>query len=143
MINAEDTRLLSRRVHNDETELLELIADVLEISHDALRAVDLNHDGAALLTGLLANHQQPVAYLTGRPVHRASGAYRGEGKTDAKDAFLIADQARGRRNLGLLRPGDEIAVDLRTLNRLRAQLVEVFPALKHTWTGRSRVRSHC
>lgn len=60
MINAEDTRLLSRRVHNDETELLELIADVLEISHDALRAVDLNHDGAALLTGLLANHQQPV-----------------------------------------------------------------------------------
>jgi transposase len=145
VINAEGTRLLSRRVHNDETELLELIADVLEMSHDVLWAVDLNHGGAALLIGLLVNHEQPVAYLTGLAVHRASGTYRGEGKTDAKDAFVTADQARVRRDLGLLRPGDEIAVDLRTLttrrldvvfdrtrqiNRLRAQLVEIFPALE-------------
>lgn len=50
-----------------------------------------------------------------------------------------------RRDLGLLRPGDEIAVDLRILttrrtdlagdrtrqiNRLRAQLLEFFPALE-------------
>ncbi len=81
----------------------------------------------------------------GLTVHRASDAYRGEGKTDAKDAFVIADQARMRRDLGLLRPGDEVAVDLRTLtarrtdlvcdrtrriNRLRAQLLEIFPALE-------------
>lgn len=50
-----------------------------------------------------------------------------------------------RKDLGLLRPGDEIAVDLRTLtarrtdlvndrtrqsNRIRAQLLEIFPALE-------------
>ena len=108
-------------------------------------AVDLNHGGAALLIGLLVNHGQPVAYLTGLAVHHAWGTYRGEGKTDAEDAFVIADQARVRPDLGLLRPGDEIAVDLRTLttrrldlvfdrtrqiNRFRAQLLEIFPALE-------------
>ncbi|WP_030691142.1 IS110 family transposase [Streptomyces globisporus] len=147
VINAEGERLLSRRVLNDEAELLELLGDVLEISDDALWAVDLNHGGAALLIGLLVTHGQSVAYLTGLAVHRASATYRGEGKTDAKDAFVIADQARIRRDLGLLRPGDEIAVDLRTLttrrldlvfdrtrqiNRLRAQLLEIFPALERS-----------
>ncbi|MGW6145553.1 IS110 family transposase [Streptomyces sp. NPDC055140] len=144
-INAEGKRLLSRRIRNDETELLTLLGDVLAISDDVLWAVDLNHGGAALLIGLLTAHGQSVAYLTGLAVHRASATYRGEGKTDAKDAFVIADQARIRRDLGLLRPGDEIAIDLRTLttrrldlvfdrtrqiNRLRAQLLEIFPALE-------------
>ncbi|RFC78152.1 IS110 family transposase [Streptomyces sp. AcE210] len=145
VINAEGKRLLSRRIRNDETELLTLIGDVLAISDDVLWAVDLNHGGAALLIGLLTAHGQSVAYLTGLAVHRASATYRGEGKTDAKDAFVIADQARIRRDLGLLRPGDEIAIDLRTLttrrldlvfdrtrqiNRLRAQLLEIFPGLE-------------
>lgn len=147
VINADGERLLSRRVLNDETELLQLIGDVLEISTDVLWAVDLNHGGAALLIGLLLSHGQPMAYLTGLAVHRASATYKGEGKTDAKDAFVIADQARVRRDLGLLRPGNEIAVDLRTLttrrldvvfdrtrqiNRLRAQLLEIFPALERS-----------
>ncbi|MGW5482876.1 IS110 family transposase [Streptomyces sp. NPDC004008] len=138
VINTDGERLLSRRVHNDESELLELIGDVLAISTDVLWAVDLNHGGAALLIGLLLGHGQPMAYLTGLAVHRASATYRGEGKTDERDAFVIADQARVRRDLGLLRPGDEVAVDLRTLttrrldavfdrtrqiNRLRAQLL--------------------
>lgn len=144
VIDAEGKRLLSRRVLNDEAELAALIEDVLAISPDALWAVDLNHGGAALLIGLLLQHDQPIAYLTGSAVYRASATYRGEGKTDAKDAFVIADQARMRRDLGLLRPGDETAVTLRTLtgrrldvvfdrtraiNRLRAGLLEIFPAL--------------
>ncbi|EFF90868.1 transposase, undefined [Streptomyces sp. e14] len=107
VINAEGERLLSRRIQNDETELLALLGDVLAISDDVLWAVDLNHGGAALLIGLLTAHDQAVAYLTGLAVHRASATYRGEGKTDAKDAFVIADQARIRRDLGLLRPEDE------------------------------------
>ncbi|WP_413797088.1 IS110 family transposase [Streptomyces iranensis] len=147
VINPDGERLLSRRVLNDESELLQLIGDVLAISTDVLWAVDLNHGGAALLIGMLLSHDQPMAYLTGLAVHRASATYKGEGKTDAKDAFVIADQARVRRDLGLLRPGDEIAVDLRTLtnrrldvvfdrtrqiNRLRAQLLEIFPALERS-----------
>ena len=64
-INAEGTRLLSRRIRNDETELLTLIDDVLAIRDDVLWVVDLNHGGAALLIGLLTAHGQAVAYLTG------------------------------------------------------------------------------
>ncbi|WP_304452594.1 IS110 family transposase [Nocardiopsis sp. YSL2] len=145
VINDQGERLLSRRVANDEADLIDLIGDVLALDSDPLWAVDLNHGGAALLISLLLAHGQPVAYLTGLAVHRASATYRGEGKTDAKDAFVIADQARVRRDTGLLRPGDEIAVDLRILtgrrtdlvadrtrqiNRLRAQLLEIFPALE-------------
>ncbi|GHI01753.1 transposase [Streptomyces cellostaticus] len=145
VINAEGERLLSRRVQNDETELLQLLTDVLEISDDVLWAIDINTGIAALFIGILLNHSQPIAYLTGRAVHVASATYRGEGKTDARDAFIIADQARVRRDVSMLRPGDEIAVDLRLLtsrrldvvfdrtrqiNRLRAQLLEIFPGLE-------------
>ncbi len=147
VIDAQGKRLLSRRVLNDETELLKLVADVLELSQDVLWAVDINHGGAALLLGLLVNHDQHIAYITGLTVHRASAGYQGQAKTDAKDAFVIADQARMRTDLGVLRPGDEIAVDLRTLvgrrtdlvcdrtrqiNRLRAQLLEIFPVLERS-----------
>ncbi|MEV5593620.1 IS110 family transposase [Streptomyces sp. NPDC052496] len=145
VIDADGKRLLSRRVMNDEAELLQLLGDVLEISGDVLWAVDINTGIAALATGLLLDHGQPVAYLTGRAIHQASTTYRGEGKTDARDAFIIADQARIRRDVSMLRPGDDIALDLRLLtsrrldvvhdrtrqiNRLRAQLLEFFPALE-------------
>lgn len=148
VIDIDGRRMLSRRVLNDEAALLELISDVRAVSPEVLWAVDLNHGGASLLVALLAGQGQVVAYLTGLAVHRASGTYRGEGKTDARDAFVIADQARMRRDLGLLRPGDEIAVDLRILttrrsdlvadrtrqiNRLRAQLLEIFPALERAF----------
>ncbi len=86
-------------------------------------AVDINHGGAALLIGLLLSHEQPMVYITGLAVHQASTAYRGQGKTGEKDAFVTADQARMRQDLGLLRPGDEIAVDLRTLTARRFDLV--------------------
>lgn len=148
VIDGDGRRLLSRRILNDETALVNLIGEVTAISPEVLWAVDLNHGGASLLIALLAGRGQPVAYLTGLAVHRASGTYRGEGKTDAKDAFVIADQARMRHDAGLLRPGDEIAVDLRILtgrrsdlvadrtrqiNRLRAQLLEIFPALERAF----------
>lgn len=103
-----------------------------------------------------------MVYLTGLAVHRASAGYRGQSKTDAKDAHVIADQARVRQDLGLLRPGDEVAVDLRILtgrrldlvndrtrqiNPLREQLLEIFPALaccrpQPRWLPRSQRTRH-
>jgi transposase len=97
---------------------------------------------------LLMTAEQRLLYIPGRTVYHASGSYRGEGKTDAKDAAVIADQARIRRDLQALRPGDEIVVELRILtgrradlvadrtraiNRLRAQLLEYFPALERAF----------
>ncbi|MGW4876481.1 IS110 family transposase [Streptomyces sp. NPDC004262] len=145
VLNVEGERLLSRRVLNDEPELLALLADVLALDEDVVWAVDVADGMAALLISLLLNHCQHLVYIPGLAVNRASAGYRGMGKTDAKDATVIADQARMRRDLTVLRPDDEHAVELRVLtnrradlvadrtrriNRLRGQLTEIFPALE-------------
>lgn len=148
VIDGQGGKLLSRRVANDEQALLELIADVRALDPDAQWAIDLNSGGAALLIALLLGSGQKLFYIPGRTVHHASGAYRGDGKTDAKDAAVIADQARMRRDLQPLRVEEDIAGDLRILtarrynlaadrtraiNRLRAQLLEYFPALERAF----------
>jgi transposase len=150
VIDADGKPLVSRRVANDEATLLELISTVEAVADggEITWAIDLNAGGAALLITLLIAAQQRLLYIPGRTVHHASGGYRGEGKTDAKDAAVIADQARMRRDLQPLRPGDDIAVELRILtsrradlvadrtraiNRLRAQLLEYFPALERAF----------
>ncbi|MDM4143288.1 MULTISPECIES: IS110 family transposase [Mycobacterium] len=146
-IDAEGHRLLSQRVANDETALLELIDAVAAQSDggEVTWAIDLNAGGAALLITLLIAAEQRLLYIPGRTIYHASAGYRGDGKSDAKDAAVIADQARMRRDLQPLRAGDDIAVELRILtarrtdlvadrtrviNRLRAQLLEYFPALE-------------
>jgi transposase len=150
VIDSDGQRLLSQRVANDETALLELMQAVATLADggEVTWAIDLNHGGAALMIALLITAEQRLLYIPGRTVYHASGGYRGDGKTDAKDAAVIADQARMRRDLQPLRPGDEIAVDLRLLtarrgdlvadrtraiNRLRAQLLEFFPALERAF----------
>lgn len=80
---------------NDEPELLQLLADVLALADEVTWAVDMADGGAALLV----NHGQELLYIPGRAVNRASDGYRGEGKTDARDALVNADQARVRRDL--------------------------------------------
>jgi transposase len=147
VIDSDATRLLSRRVLNDEAVLKTLIDDVLGIAGggEVVWAVDLNSGGAALLTAMLAANRQALKYIPGRIVHHAAGGYRGDGKTDAKDAAIIADQARIRRDLQPMRVDDEIAVQLsiltsrrtdlmrdrtRSINRLRALLSTYFPALE-------------
>lgn len=145
VIDVDGNRRLSRRVANDEPALLELIAEVNGLADDVRWAVDVCTGGAALLLALLAAHGQEVCYLSGHQVNRAAGGYRGEGKTDARDAVIIADQARMRRDLVPLRVDDEIIVELqmlvarrrdvvtdrtRMVNRLHDQLLAICPALE-------------
>jgi hypothetical protein len=78
---------------------------------EACWATDLNAGGAALLIELLAVHEQQLLYIPGRIVHHAAATYRGDGKTDAKDAGIIADQARMRADLQPIRGADQISVD--------------------------------
>ncbi|WP_224111647.1 IS110 family transposase [Mycobacterium avium] len=150
VIDEAGKKLLSRKVSNDEADLRRLIDDVagLAAGGHLQWAVDLNAGGATLLITLLVASEQNLVYIPGRTVHYASAAYRGDGKTDAKDAAVIADQARMRRDLQPFRQRDEITVDLRllcarrtdlamdrnrALARLRATLVEYFPALERTF----------
>jgi transposase len=94
---------------------------------------------------LLWEREQRVHYLPGLAVDRARDAYPGESKTDARDAFVIADQARMRSNLAELVPGEDDLAELqlllarrrdlvadrtRSINRLRDVLLSLFPALE-------------
>ena len=117
VIDAAGRVLLSRRVANDEAALSGLIAAVAALADkdEAVWATDLNAGGAALLLALLADQGQRVLYLPGRIVHHAAATYRGDGKTDAKDARIIADQARMRTDLQPVRAADQVSVDLRLL----------------------------
>jgi transposase len=138
---------LSMKVSNDETALLDLIATVIGLAGEGevCWATDLTDGGAALLIALLAAHGQQLLYIPGRIVHHAAATYRGDGKTDAKDARIVADQARMRTDLQPVRIANQVSVDLRLLtshrldvihdrvraiNRLRATMLEYFPALE-------------
>jgi hypothetical protein len=78
VINQIGMVLLSRRVNNDEAELLELIGAVVDLADgdQVCWATDLNAGGAALLITLLAAHSQRLLYIPGRVVHHA-GACQG------------------------------------------------------------------
>ncbi|GAA3784136.1 hypothetical protein GCM10022206_24320 [Streptomyces chiangmaiensis] len=86
-------------------------------------AVDMAGGEPALLIELLLGHGQELLYIPGIAVNRATDSYRGVGKTDARDARVIADQARMRRDLQPIRPGDETAIELRLLTEHRSDLV--------------------
>jgi transposase len=145
VLDASGRELLSRRVGNDEAELLKLIDDVLSLAQELIWALDQPGGGAALLLALLWERNQRVFYVPGLTVDRARDAYRGESKTDARDAHVIADQARIRPDLGELELGEEELAELqlllarrrdlvtdqgRTITRLREALLSLFPALE-------------
>jgi len=123
VIDSDGGRLLSRRVANQEAELRDTIDTVLAMAAHVTWVIDLADGPAALVIMLLLTQQQRVVYLPGVAVKRASAAYRGEGKTDAKDAAVIADQARMRRDLRVLHTLDDDIAELRMLTAHRADLV--------------------
>ena len=145
VLDASGKELLSRKVQNDEDDLLKLIDEALSLAEEVIWAVDQPGGGAALLLALLWERNQRVLYVPGLSVDRARDAYRGESKTDARDARVIADQARMRSDLGELRAGEQQIAELqlflarrrdlvtdqsRTITRLREALVSLFPALE-------------
>jgi transposase len=145
VLDASGTEIFSRRVENEEADLLALIDEVLALAGQAVWAVDQPGGSAALLLALLWEREQKVLYLPGLAVDRARDAYPGESKTDARDAHIIADQARMRPNLEglattegdlaelqllLARRRDLVTDQTRSINRLRDVLLSLFPALE-------------
>jgi transposase len=123
LLDASGRELLSRKVENDEADISKLIDEVLFVAEEVVWAVDQPGGGAALLLALLRERNQRVLYIPGLSVDRARDAYRGESKTDARDAHVIADQARMRPQLGELKPGEEEIVELQLLLARRRDLV--------------------
>lgn len=147
VMDACGVELLSRRVENEEADLLKLIEEALSLAGRGRLTwtIDQPGGGAALLLALLWERNQKVLYVPGLTVERARDAYRGESKTDAKDAYVIADQSRMRSDLAelalgegelaqmrllLARRRDLVTDQSRAITRLRETLLSLFPALE-------------
>jgi hypothetical protein len=104
-VDGEGRVLVSRKVANDQTAITGVLGELQAMAVGLVWTVDLTTVEAALLLAVLWEGGQQVQYLSGRAVNIAAASYRGEGKTDARDARVIADQARMRHDLPELRPG--------------------------------------
>ena len=148
VVDETGTTLWSKKVDNDETAILTALGEILELADEVRWAVDISGTSSALLLALLAAHGQQAVYVPGRTVNRMSGAYRGEAKTDARDAYVIAETARHRRDFAAIDVPAQLAADLalltahrsdlvadrvRMINRLRDTLTGVFPALERAF----------
>jgi hypothetical protein len=106
VLDADGSTLLSRRVANDEPELLKLIGDVLDLA-DGDRttwALDMTGGEPGLLIALLVNHGQELVYIPGIAVNRATDSYRGQGTPSAmppaRHLRRLACQAAVARSMG-------------------------------------------
>ncbi len=148
VVDDTGTTLWSKKVVNDESAILSALGEILDLADQIHWAVDISGTSSALLLALLAAHGQQAVYVPGRTVNRMSGAYRGEAKTDARDAYVIAETARQRRDFAAIDVPAQLAADLalltahrsdlvadrvRMINRLRDVLTGVFPALERAF----------
>jgi Transposase len=148
VVDAQGNSLLSLKVVNDEAEIAALLARAGSLATRLVWAVDMIGAPSALLLALLARAGQSVRYASGRMVAAMSGAYVGEGKTDAKDAYVIAETGRLRRDLAVIdadtdlvrnlavltgHRADLIADRVRMINRRRDLMTSVFPSLERAF----------
>ncbi|WP_157171103.1 IS110 family transposase, partial [Nocardia araoensis] len=137
--------VFSQKFGNDQAAIEALIARAGQAADRVWWAIDLTSPMALLLITVLLAADQTVTYVPGRVVNSMTGSFRGEGKTDAKDARVIAQSARLREDLNQVVMPDELVVGLTQLtsyrtdlmadwvagiNRLRALLGSIFPALE-------------
>jgi transposase len=148
VIDETGTTLWSKKIENDESAILAALSEILDLADEVHWAVDISGTASALLLALLAAHGQRAVYVPGRTVNRMSGAYRGEAKTDARDAYVIAETARHRNDFAAIDVPAQLAADLalltahrsdlvadrvRMINRLRDVMTGVFPALERAF----------
>lgn len=144
-LNRDGDRLVDRPLPNAEPDLVTLFKQ-LQDHGQVLVVVDQLASIGALAIAVARAHGIAVAYLPGLSMRRIADLYPGEGKTDARDAHIIADAARtlphALRRVG---PEEQTTVELavlagydadlaaestRLINRLHDALLHVHPALE-------------
>ena len=144
-VDADGRALVSVKVANVEADIVAALATVTDLADQVVWAVDILGAPSALILALLGQAESRVFYASGRVVNTMSAAYTGEGKTDAKDAYVIAETLRLRRDLPMVdtvtdltrelalltaHRSDLIADRVRMINRLRDVMTSVFPTLE-------------
>ncbi|MFG2794926.1 IS110 family transposase [Streptomyces sp. NPDC048419] len=138
---------------NGEPQLRELFAR-LKRKGKVLVVVDQPASVGTLAVAVARACECEVAYLPGLSMCRLADCHPGTGKTDARDAYVIADAARTMPHLlhsieadesvraelsMVLGYDDDLAQDAtRTSNRLRGLLTSIHPALERVLGPRLR-----
>lgn len=139
-------KVFDKRLPNSESKL-RMVFDKLKAKFGTvLVIVDQPANIGALPLTVARDCGCEVAYLPGLAMRRAAEMYEGEAKTDARDAFVIADVARTNpRTLRQITVADETQAELamligfdddlagestRTSNRLRGLLAQIHPSLE-------------
>jgi transposase len=137
--------VFSKRLCNGQAEIEALIARAGKAAGHVQWALDMTSGSAGLLLAVLRQTGAELVYVPGRLVNRMAGAFAGEAKSDAKDAFTIAETARLRHDLTPITQPDALVAELQVLtarredlmgdwvrgvNRLRDLLTSIFPALE-------------
>ncbi|MFL4901613.1 IS110 family transposase [Streptomyces sp. MMS24-I2-30] len=135
-----------RRLPNNEPQLRELFEKLAAKFGTVLVVVhQVANIGALPIAAALASGCR-IAYLPGLSMRRAADLYPGEARTDARDAFVIADTARTvPHTLRAIDRDDEALAELtmltgydndlageinRTTNRPRGLLSQIHPSLE-------------
>lgn len=138
-------RLLDSALPNDEAKLRALIARLKEHGQ-ILLVVDQPATIGALPVAVARAEGAWVAYLPGLAMRRIADLHAGEAKTDARDAYIIAEAARSLpHTLRSLKLADRDIAELtmlcgfdddlagqitQTSNRIRGLLTQIHPALE-------------
>lgn len=117
---------LSRRVDNDPAAIEALIAELgaMAAGDAVATGVDVVGGIASLLVVMLQEAGIAVVHVPGLAVNRArQGTVGGENKSDPRDAGVIAEQVRTRRDLRPVDAADEASAELRLVVGRRRDLV--------------------
>ncbi len=139
-------KAFDKRLPNTEPKLRELFAKLQAKHGTVLVVVDQPASIGALPLAVARDMGCPVAYLPGLTMRRIADLYPGEAKTDARDAFIIADAARAMpHTLRSVDLEDETIAELemivgfdddltgeatRVANRLHGLLAKIHPSLE-------------
>lgn len=144
-LDAAGRKVFDKPLAQDQKRLEELF-DKLQTHGRVLVIVDQPNTIGALPIAVARSMGIQVAYLPGLAMRRAADLYPGNAKTDARDAFVIADTARTMpHTLRRVDAGEETLAELKVLvgfdedlaaeatrlsNRIRGLLTQIHPALE-------------
>ncbi|MGY0058600.1 IS110 family RNA-guided transposase [Streptomyces sp. LZ34] len=139
-------KAFDKRLPNSEPKLREVFTKLKAKHGTVLVIVDQPASIGALPLAVARDMDCEVAYLPGLTMRRIADLYPGEAKTDARDAFIIADAARSMpHTLRSIELTDETIAELemvagfdddlageatRISNRLRGLLTQIHPSLE-------------
>ena len=139
-------KTFDKRLPNSEPKLREVFGKLQAKHGTVLVVVDQPASIGALPIAVARDMGCEVAYLPGLTMRRIADLYPGEAKTDARDAFVIADAARSvPHTLRSIELEDETVAELemivgfdddlageatRISNRLRGLLTQIHPHLE-------------